>query len=143
MRQGVRDAVAHAVEATKHNSTLRLVVALSYGGRQDIVQAAKTLARKVAAGELDVEDIDERTMSAHLSTGEHSRNVADQTPDLLIRTGGEQRLSNFLLWDLAYAELYFADTAWPEFGEAELRRALHAYATRDRRYGVGQSHDTR
>ena len=136
---GVREAVTRAVEATKENDALRLVIALSYGGRQDIVKAARALARKVAAGEIHPDDIDEDAISAHLST--HDAIVAandarfTQAPDLLIRTSGEQRLSNFLLWDLAYTELYFANTVWPEFGEAELRRAIHAYAKRDRRFG--------
>lgn len=139
--EGVREAVGRAVEATKHNSTLRLVVALSYGGRQDIVQAAKALANKVASGELRAEDIDEDVLSAHLSTYDARSANEDplnfsQHPDLLIRTSGEMRLSNFLLWDLAYTELYFANMMWPEFGEAELRRAFHAYAKRDRRFGA-------
>ena len=136
---GVREAVARAVEATKENDALRLVIALSYGGRQDIVQAARALARKVAAGEIHPDDIDEDAISAHLSTHDADAAANDarftQAPDLLIRTSGEQRLSNFLLWDLAYTELYFANTMWPEFGEAELRRAIHAYAKRDRRFG--------
>ena len=136
---GVREAVTHAVEATKENDALRLVIALSYGGRQDIVQAARALARKVAAGEIHPDDIDEDAISAHLSTHDAIAAANDarftQAPDLLIRTSGEQRLSNFLLWDLAYTELYFANTVWPEFGEAELRRAIHAYAKRDRRFG--------
>ncbi len=136
---GVREAVTRAVEATKENDALRLVIALSYGGRQDIVKAARALARKVAAGEIHPDDIDEDAISAHLSTHDAIAAANDarftQAPDLLIRTSGEQRLSNFLLWDLAYTELYFANTVWPEFGEAELRRAIHAYAKRDRRFG--------
>jgi len=136
---GVREAVTRAVEATKENDALRLVIALSYGGRQDIVQAARALARKVAAGEIHPDDIDEDAISVHLSTHDPDAAANDarftQAPDLLIRTSGEQRLSNFLLWDLAYTELYFANTMWPEFGEAELRRAIHAYAKRDRRFG--------
>jgi len=139
VNEGVRSAVTRAMEATKDNDSLRLVVALSYGGRQDIVQAAKTLAQKVADGEMRAEDIDEAALSAHLSTydARAATNAIDfaQAPDLLIRTSGEQRLSNFLLWDLAYTELYFAQMFWPEFGEAELRRALYAYAKRDRRFG--------
>jgi undecaprenyl diphosphate synthase len=139
VNEGVRSALTRAMEATKDNDSLRLVVALSYGGRQDIVQAAKTLAQKVADGEMRAEDIDEAALSAHLSTydARAATNEIDfaQAPDLLIRTSGEQRLSNFLLWDLAYTELYFAQMFWPEFGEAELRRALYAYAKRDRRFG--------
>ena len=136
---GVREAVTRAAEATKENDALRLVIALSYGGRQDIVQAARALARKVAAGEIHPDDIDEDAISAHLSTHDAIAAANDarftQAPDLLIRTSGEQRLSNFLLWDLAYTELYFANTVWPEFGEAELSRAIHASAKRDRRFG--------
>ena len=137
---GVRKAVDRAVEATRHNSTLRLVIALSYSGRQDIVLAARALAAKVAAGDMRAEDIDEDALSAHLSTYDARAAAEDplhfkQAPDLLIRTSGEMRLSNFLLWDLAYTELYFAQMMWPEFGEAELRRAFYAYAKRDRRFG--------
>jgi len=137
---GVRIAVDRAVEATRGNSTLRLVIALSYGGRQDIVLAARALAVKVAKGEMRAEDIDEDSLSEHLSTYNARAAAEDplhftQAPDLLIRTSGEMRLSNFLLWDLAYTELYFAQMMWPEFGEAELRRAFHAYAKRDRRFG--------
>jgi len=142
-KESVKSAISHAVEATKDNDALRLVIALSYGGRQDIAQAAKSLARKALSGEITIDDIDEEAIGAHLSTGIASASASassersfSQTPDLLIRAGGEQRLSNFLLWDLAYTELYFAPMHWPEFGEAEFRRAIHAYARRDRRYGA-------
>ena len=138
VNEGLRDAVDRAMTATKDNDKMRLVVALSYGGRQDIVEAAKQIAREVAAGKLSVDDVNEHTFSSYLSTYDKTLASSDihfaQAPDLLIRTS-EQRLSNFLLWELAYTELYFANTMWPEFGEAELRRALHAYAKRDRRYG--------
>jgi len=138
VNDGLRDAVDRAMTATKDNNKMRLVVALSYGGRQDIVAAARAIATKVASGELRVEDVDENTVSSHLSTSGSRADRDDvhftQSPDLLIRTS-EQRLSNFLLWELAYTELYFANMMWPEFGEAELRRALHAYAMRDRRFG--------
>jgi undecaprenyl diphosphate synthase len=144
-KESVKSAISHAVEATKDNDALRLVIALSYGGRQDIVQAAKSLARKALSGEISIDDIDEDAIGAHLSTGTAAASASaaassersfSQTPDLLVRAGGEQRLSNFLLWDLAYTELYFAPMPWPEFGEAELRRAIHAYARRDRRFGA-------
>ena len=138
VNEGLRDAVDRAMTATKDNDKMRLVVALSYGGRQDIVEAAKQVAREVAAGKLSVDDVNEHTFSSYLSTYDKTLASSDihfaQAPDLLIRTS-EQRLSNFLLWELAYTELYFANMMWPEFGEAELRRALHAYAKRDRRYG--------
>ena len=140
---GVREAVTRAVEATKENDALRLVIALSYGGRQDIVKAARALARKVAAGEIHPDDIDEDAISAHLSTHDAIAAANDarftQAPDLLIRTSGEQRLSNFLLWDLAYTELYFANTVWTRIrrGRAQtrhprLRQARQTFGGRTR-----------
>jgi undecaprenyl diphosphate synthase len=112
------------------NGRMRLNVALSYGGRWDIVQAARTLAARVAAGELDPAAIDEPGFARVLALGD----VPD--PDLFIRTGGEQRISNFLLWNLAYTELYFCDTLWPDFGDAELDIALRHFAGRQRRFGL-------
>ena len=116
-------------EMTANNTGLHLVVAVAYGGRWDIVEASRSLARKAAAGDLDPDAIDERLFADELALA----GVPD--PDLLIRTGGERRISNFLLWNLAYAELCFSDTLWPDFRERHLDEALDFYASRQRRYG--------
>ena len=129
----LRDAIDAAVKATEKNTKLRLSVALSYGSRQDIVAAARLLATKAAGGLIDPDDISEEVIAEHLSSRYLPSDVRE--PDLLIRTSGEQRLSNFLLWEMAYTELYFTELMWPEFGEAELRSALHTYAKRNRRFG--------
>jgi undecaprenyl diphosphate synthase len=121
--------IAAAEERTRNNSGLNLIVAVAYGGRWDIVEATKVLAAKVHRGELTAETIDESHFAAQLALAD----VPD--PDLLIRTGGEQRISNFLLWNLAYAELYFCDCLWPEFGATQFDEALEYYAGRQRRYG--------
>jgi undecaprenyl diphosphate synthase len=106
-----------------------LIVALSYGGRAEIANAAKTIARKAAVGELDPESVDEKTVTQHL----YLPDVPD--PELMIRTSGEMRLSNFLLWQLSYAELYVTDVLWPDFREKEFFQALEAFDQRGRRYG--------
>ena len=121
--------IAAAEQRTAHNTGLRLQVAVSYGGRWDIVQAARALAAQCASGALAVTAIDEARFAAALELGE----LPD--PDLLIRTGAERRLSNFLLWNLAYAELYFSDLLWPDFDAAEFARALAFFAGRERRFG--------
>lgn len=127
--------IENAESLTAGNSALTLVVALSYGARQEITAAAQTLARAVAEGRLQADAIDEEMFSRHLSTS----GIPD--PDLLIRTSGELRLSNFLLWQSAYAELVFLDTLWPDFDRAGLEAALEEYRRRDRRYGAtGGSH---
>jgi len=108
---------------------LELCVAFAYGGRWDIAQACRSLAREVAAGTLRPDEIDEAHIAARLALA----GIPD--PDLLIRTGGELRVSNFLLWNLAYAELYFTDVLFPDFGAAELDAALHFFAQRERRFG--------
>jgi len=115
---------------TRNNSTLTLTVALSYGGRAEITSAARELARKVAKGELTPEEIDEVSFGRNLFT----RDMPD--PDLLIRTSGEQRISNFLLWQLAYSELIFVDTLWPEFSVEDFENAIAEYHGRERRYGA-------
>lgn len=121
--------IGAAEEHTKHNDGLTLIVATAYGGRWDIVRAARSLAAKAVAGELAVSDIDEDRLANELSlTG-----VPD--PDLLIRTGGERRISNFLLWNLAYAELWFSECLWPDFREQQFDEALQYFAGRQRRYG--------
>jgi undecaprenyl diphosphate synthase len=107
-----------------------LIVALSYGGRDDIVRAARKLAAESAQGTLKPEQIDEARLSASLFTAD----IPD--PDLLIRTSGEQRISNFLLWQLAYTELVFIDTLWPDFGRGEFETAIRDFHGRERRYGT-------
>jgi undecaprenyl diphosphate synthase len=129
LQPGLRDKIAAAEAQTSANTGLHLLVAVAYGGRWDITQATRKLARKVSSGELAPEDIDDKAVASELQLG----NVPD--PDLLIRTGGEQRISNFLLWHLAYAELYFCDTLWPDFDDRDFQEALEFYATRQRRYG--------
>jgi undecaprenyl diphosphate synthase len=119
-----------AQKATRHNRRLILQVAANYGGRWDIARAARLLATEVAEGRLRPDDIDESAIAAHLSFPD----VAD--PDLFIRTGGEKRISNFLLWQSAYAELYFSDLMWPEFDAAAYSAALNDFARRQRRFGL-------
>ena len=115
---------------TRENGGLRLTIALSYGGRDELALAAAAIARKVAAGELAPEAIDEACVARHLMTAD----MPD--PDLVIRTSGEQRISNFLLWQTAYAEFIFTDTLWPDFAKSDLEAALQDYHGRDRRYGA-------
>jgi len=129
LQTGLIDKIAAAEAQTSGNTGLRLNVAVAYGGRWDIVRAVRKLAGKVAAGDMTVAEIDDQAVAAELQL----RNVPD--PDLLVRTGGEQRISNFLLWNLAYAELYFCDTLWPDFDEQQFDSALAYYARRQRRYG--------
>ena len=121
--------ISDAEAKTKDNDGLNLIVATAYGGRWDIVQAAQSLAAQVAEGTLEVEAIDERRFAAAMSLGD----VPD--PDLLIRTGGEKRISNFLLWNLAYAELLFSECLWPDFREVQFDEALAYFTGRQRRYG--------
>ncbi len=125
----LQSRIAAAEERTRENSGLRLQVAVSYGGRWDILQAAQRLARECSSGSLRPEDIDEARFGAALAL------AGLPETDLLIRTGGEHRISNFLLWNLAYAELYFSDRLWPEFDLAELEAALGFFASRERRFG--------
>ncbi|CAM0883638.1 unnamed protein product [Alopecurus aequalis] len=120
-------------EATRNNSQLDLTLAISYSGRRDMVQACRSLAEKVHAGLLRPEDIDESLFAGELETSGGSS--AFPYPDLLIRTSGELRLSNFLLWQSAYSELFFTDTLWPDFGEADYLEALRSFQSRDRRFG--------
>ncbi|XP_021313118.1 uncharacterized protein LOC8058935 isoform X1 [Sorghum bicolor] len=124
-----------AEEATRSNSQLDLTLAISYSGRRDIVQACRNLAQKVHDKLLRPEDIDETIFADELETS-HANAELPNYPDLLIRTSGELRLSNFLLWQSAYAELFFTDTLWPDFGEADYLEALVSFQSRDRRFGV-------
>ncbi len=116
-------------EETKQGNKLTLVLALNYGARRDILSAVQTLAQKVQRGELKPEDISEEVFKQHLDT----RNIPD--PDLLIRTSGEIRISNFLLWELAYTELYFTEVLWPDFRRQHLEEAIRNYINRERRFG--------
>lgn len=126
----VRTILQETVQETAENQTMTLILALSYGGRAELVQAARRLAVRALAGEILPEEIDDAQFADCLET----RGIPD--PDLLIRTSGEMRISNFLLWQIAYAELYFCDTFWPDFDEEELRQALAEYARRQRRFGL-------
>lgn len=123
------EQVIEGIEKTRHNTGLILNLALSYGGRSEIMKAVKGIAEKVRDGELYIEDVDEEIFSDFL----YSKNLPD--PDLLIRTSGEQRISNFLLWQLAYAEIYLTQTLWPDFGKKEFYDALVWYMKRERRFG--------
>ncbi|MCI0430223.1 MAG: polyprenyl diphosphate synthase [Rhodospirillales bacterium] len=125
----LRDSLAEARRLTQGNDGLILVIAANYGGRWDITQAARALAAEVAAGVLRAEEITDAAVKAHLCLGD----LPD--PDLFIRTGGEQRISNYLLWQLAYTELFFTDSLWPDFTPAHLEIALNSYAMRQRRFG--------
>ena len=122
-------SLADAIERTKDNDRLTLVVALNYGARAEIAAAARALAQEVSEGRRDLASLDEDAMEAEMQT------VGLPPLDLVIRTSGEVRLSNFLLWQAAYSELYFTETLWPDFGEEELQAALQSYASRQRRFG--------
>ncbi|MFC0679017.1 polyprenyl diphosphate synthase [Lysobacter korlensis] len=126
----IRARMDEAERRTADNTQLQLTVAASYGGRWDIAQAARSLARDVAAGRLDPEDIDEALLGSRICLSELP------PPDLFIRTGGDTRVSNFLLWQLAYTELWFTELLWPELDAVTLQRALDAYAMRERRFGL-------
>ncbi|MDU7968257.1 MAG: polyprenyl diphosphate synthase, partial [Paeniclostridium sordellii] len=106
-----------------------LNIALNYGSRNDIKNAVIDIVKKCKSGKIDIEDINEDTISKYLST----KSIPD--PDLIIRTSGEQRISNFLLWEIAYSEFYFTDVYWPDFNSNELRKAIYTYQNRDRRFG--------
>ena len=121
--------IDNVIEKTKNNTGLIMNLAFNYGSRLEIIDAIKSIAQKVKSGTLQIEDIDEQTVSDHLYT----KDLMD--PDLLIRTSGEIRISNFLLWQLSYAEFYFSEKFWPDFTTAEFNKALVAFANRERRFG--------
>ncbi len=127
--QDIRDRIAELEEATKDNDGLHFQIAINYGGRDEILRAAKKLVEKAQEGQLKAADLTEADLSDCLDTA----GIPD--PDLLIRTCNEQRISNFLLWQLAYTEFYFTPVPWPDFSKEELVRAVEAYNHRDRRYG--------
>ena len=129
LQSRLREMIDAAEQQTQDNTGLRLQVAVAYGGRWDIVNATQKLAQQVASGKLQASDIDDIAISNQLEL------AGMPDPDLLIRTGGEQRISNFLLWNLAYAELWFCDTLWPDFDEQQFDAALGFFARRERRYG--------
>ena len=125
----LQDGMAEAESLTGANNRMTVVIAVNYGGQWDIAHAARIMAEKVAAGEIQPEQISAESMAPHLS-------MADlPPPDLLIRTGGDQRISNFLLWQLAYAELYFTDVLWPDYTKNHLFEAILNYQNRERRFG--------
>ena len=125
----VADKLRETIEHTANNDTMTMVVALSYSARWELTEATKQIAAKVQKGELSIDDIDENAINNCLCTS------FMPDPDLLIRTGGEFRISNYLLWQLAYSELYFCDTYWPDFSEADLHKAIADYQGRQRRFG--------
>lgn len=128
----LRDNIQAAQKLTQHNNKLILNVALSYGGRWDIAQACRKLCKKVQTGEIDSHNVDESLLSQHLTTHPFDE------PDLFIRTAGEQRLSNFLIWQLAYTELYFTDVLWPDFDAEKLENAIEHFSYRQRKFGLTQ-----
>jgi undecaprenyl diphosphate synthase len=127
--KSLRQEIERAMEQTQHNQDIQFTVATNYGGRQEIIQACRTIATQVQQGLLQPDEIDESLFERHLYTA----GICD--PDLMIRTSGEMRISNFLLWQVAYAELYITETLWPDFNRAEFHRALSNYQQRDRRFG--------
>ena len=129
LAQDIQDSIDYVEKHTEAYDGVTLTLAINYGGRDELTRAVKRIADKAAEGSIKAEDITEDTISAHLDAPD----IPD--PDLLIRTCGEERISNFLLWQLAYTEFYFTDIAWPEFDGDKLRQAIEAYSVRDRRFG--------
>lgn len=127
----MKNVFDEAVEKTSQNSGLNLQIAINYGARDEILNAVKKIAQKVKKSEIEIQNIDEDLISNHLYT------VDLPNPDLLIRTGGEQRISNYLLWQIAYSELYITEKMWPEFDETQINEAILEFATRERRFGKG------
>ena len=125
----VRLKLHETEEHTAANTAMTMVIALSYSSRWEITEATRQIANEVKAGAINPADINEDTIAQHMAT------AFMPDPDLLIRTGGEERISNYLLWQIAYSELYFCDTFWPDFSEEELQRAIANYQQRQRRFG--------
>lgn len=128
--EDIRTRIAELEEATKNNDGLHFTIAINYGGRDEMVRAMRKIVTEVKDGRLSEEQVDEACIAGHLDT------AGLPEPDLLIRTCNEQRISNFLLWQLAYTEFYFTPVAWPDFTKEELVKAVEAYNRRDRRYGA-------
>lgn len=129
LEESLQARIKELEEVSSHNTGLHFQVALNYGSRDEITRSIKKIAEEVKDGKLDTNDIDEDIISSYLDTYD----IPD--PDLMIRTSGEQRLSNYLLWQLAYAEFYFTDVLWPDFDKKELEKAVEFYQTRNRRFG--------
>ncbi len=127
--EDIKPLLEEAENLTRNNTSTRLVIAFNYGSRDEIVRATQKIAARVASGEVRAQDVDQDMISASLDTAEWA------DPDLIIRTSGEQRLSNFLMWQAAYSEFVFLDCLWPDFDKAELQNAIDIYHSRDRRYG--------
>jgi tritrans,polycis-undecaprenyl-diphosphate synthase [geranylgeranyl-diphosphate specific] len=127
--ENVQQAIRTALDATKDYDSYFYNIALAYGSRQEIVQAIRSIAEDVRQGKLDIDGIDERTVSSYMYTAQFP------DPDLVLRTSGEERVSNFLLWQLAYSELYFTDVYWPGFRKVDFLRAIRTYQQRKRRFG--------
>ncbi|MFT4765021.1 MAG: undecaprenyl diphosphate synthase [Oleispira sp.] len=128
-QQKIQDLISDAEQLTVNNDRMTLVIAANYGGQWDIAQAAKRIAQDVEAGKLSAEDINEQVFHKYTWLNEFP------APDLMIRTGGEERISNFMLWQTAYSEFYFSDALWPDFKQQEYKKALAAFANRVRRFG--------
>ncbi len=131
--ESLRQEISRSMEDTKDNQGTQFTVATNYGGRQEIIQACQAIASKIEQGYLEASQIDEKLFEQHLYTREIPH------PDLLIRTSGEMRISNFLLWQMAYAEIYVTPTLWPDFDRTEFYKALNTYQKRDRRFGKVKS----
>ncbi|MBQ3932386.1 MAG: isoprenyl transferase [Lachnospiraceae bacterium] len=129
LNDDIRNKIDELEEATKNNTGLNFTIAINYGSRDEITRAVKGIAKDVAQGKIDADSIDEAMISERLDT----KGIPD--PDLLIRTSGEERLSNFLLWQLGYTEFYFTDVLWPDFNKKELEKAIEKYNSRERRFG--------
>ena len=129
LKPSLQEKMADAERTTANNTQSTLVIAVDYGGQWDLANAARAVAERVARGELRPDQIDDAALDQHTALADLPK------PDLLIRTAGEQRISNFLLWQIAYAELYFTDAFWPDFGERDLLRAIDAFGRRERRFG--------
>ena len=127
--ESLQKEIAYSMEKTGNNKGIKFNIATNYGGRQEIIHACRSIANQVKQGEIELNDIDEQLFENHLYTNGLS------SPDLLIRTSGEMRLSNFLLWQMAYGEIYVTDTLWPDFNRQEFHQALLSYQKRDRRFG--------